>query len=260
MKVCPRCTEVVQEEALVCRTCGRSLSRKRVTIQSELTLGDVPNQVAHAIGPTSTNSSRPEVIAPSAELAMRTCPYCAEEIQGAAIACKHCGREIVPGAVANVRSGMAGRIAGGAEILPVNSPVTQQPPILPEVIKSKPKRSIWKTSLIGGLLFGLMILMSTSAYDDPNLIFQEFTAKLGYVPFVVVGTFVVSAVVMAVWRRINPPHDTVARSQISYRDQGLGIEKHHVGRPANVHSDAKSLLQGAIVGVIIVIVIIALDS
>ncbi len=33
---------------------------------------------------------------------MKTCPYCAEEIQDAAIVCKHCGRDIAPDKVADV--------------------------------------------------------------------------------------------------------------------------------------------------------------
>ncbi len=38
---------------------------------------------------------------------MKTCPYCAEEVQDAAIVCKHCGRELAPHEVAELSQSMS---------------------------------------------------------------------------------------------------------------------------------------------------------
>lgn len=89
---------------------------------------------------------------------MKTCPYCAEEIQEEAIICRFCGQELAPGEVAQVRQGLsnetpapkpqqpsASEAKGSSELLVVSQ-------YQPE--ESKPLRPIWKIALLVGLIVG----------------------------------------------------------------------------------------------------------
>lgn len=172
---------------------------------------------------------------------MKSCPFCAEDIQDKAIVCKHCGRDLVPSNVCakcgeDITLGVATCPACGAAQIVASPPRPPTPTVIVQTVAAPPSRGIaavlslfipgagqmYRGHVVRGLLWLMFVVAGYVMFIVPGVILHLcciLAAASGNDP----ASAVVTTSAPVVWSSPRVPPLTPRRSNAIERGIGRAL-------------------------------------